>query len=374
MPSYSRQRSPSPTAIRVQPGTPPKAVAFPLGSSPVTSVSRPLSNAERWTLYHFESHARLCETCLDPYEVHRADSRLCLAGHKLGQDVASVLYSKHRARDVYDASTRASRKPVKVELPHDYEEVRSLLRAMERSLRHQEQRPIISFDRNYHVSERTSPARRLSYSHREPSRERSRELTPTPKRSSSTSRSPPRSTSRSSERRRPEIVDWPQKALSYDVRAPPSTWKHNTSRPQSYPPYYAAHNPWRHITHHFQSPNTASRQAEASEQRTTSSRSTASTPSKTSNAAQLPTTRQLAQEFRPAPEVTPAAPFTPPRQTRAMPEPDAPRSRRFSTLGNDGNKRASWYGGEPYETQLREPKKPPEQAQRQARRYSALWF
>ena len=45
--------------------------AMPFGfQSSSTVITRPLTPAEAWSLYHFERHARECSTCHDPLGVH----------------------------------------------------------------------------------------------------------------------------------------------------------------------------------------------------------------------------------------------------------------------------------------------------------------
>ncbi|KAK4996146.1 hypothetical protein LTR66_004172 [Elasticomyces elasticus] len=134
----------------------PRAVRFPSSSSVVTSVSRPPSTVEAWSMYHFEIHARSCPSCFDPYEVHRTGRRLCDEGHGLAQDVAIHVYYKDG--NVYSATDDKYR-VVRVELPTGYGQVRGLLRAMERKLRYQAPSPIISHDRTYYIPSRRTEER-----------------------------------------------------------------------------------------------------------------------------------------------------------------------------------------------------------------------
>ena len=149
MPSFFNRSHSPPKAVKT--GLPDlKTVGFP--PAPVTSVSRELSNYELWPLYHFERHARSCSACQDAYEVHRSGSHLCQAGHALAQDVAGLIYSRGDGTKVYAAGD--SDQLVRIEIPRGYGNVRSLLRAMERSLRHRRQTPIVSMDKNYYVAPR----------------------------------------------------------------------------------------------------------------------------------------------------------------------------------------------------------------------------
>lgn len=141
----------------------PKTVGFP--PTPVTSTSRPPTTTEHQTLYAFETHAASCPSCHDPYTVHRQHRRLCDTGHALAQCVAEYVYSKRDGHLIYGTHEEL----VLVELPRGYDEVFSLLRAMERSLRHLRQAPIVtqskvvlpkpalrvSHDRTYLIASRT---------------------------------------------------------------------------------------------------------------------------------------------------------------------------------------------------------------------------
>lgn len=408
MPALFRHRTPSPDTIPVYSSTPPKAVAFASGSSPVTSISRPLSNAERWTLYYFESHARLCSACVDPYVVHKSHRRLCSEGHRLAQDVAKIMYSTHRGRDVYDAvaSTKRNVTAVRIELPRDYDEVRSLLKAMERSLRHRNQKPIVSFDKTYRVSQYpivTAPSRRQSYVESVRASLDADVRHPTPRRSSSTSRSPPRSSSRKSERRSSMTVDWPQQALTYDVRAPPSTWRNSIALPRDSipvqhtepklrPAFQRASRSYGDSTLVASSARAvAGDRPRTPDQRPASSHSSKGTPFRNSpvarpsinHAATVPAEPPLTTgALQSARRDVAATPATPPRQTAVAPgpAPDAPRPRRTSMLITGEQKRASWYAGQPYETEIREPKsveiveKEKEKERKKARRYSAYLY
>ena len=131
----------------------------------VTGVSRPLSQPEAWSLYHFETHARLCDECHDPLKVHLRGKRLCNNGLALAQDVAEHVY--HHGGEAYSRRTDDYHKHVRVEIPHGYNQIRLLLQAMDRELRSSKRTvPIISYDPTYPI-----PARRRSPS---PERRRKR--------------------------------------------------------------------------------------------------------------------------------------------------------------------------------------------------------
>ncbi|KAF2790523.1 hypothetical protein K505DRAFT_250993 [Melanomma pulvis-pyrius CBS 109.77] len=119
---------------------------------PVSAVSRPVNTAESWAAYDFEMHARKCAYCHNPYEVHRAHDQLCDVGHRLAQDVAHFIYN--RADGLTYSAVEEDHKLVRVEIPASYDEVRGLLKAIERSLRHRSRTPFVSQDRTYYVAAR----------------------------------------------------------------------------------------------------------------------------------------------------------------------------------------------------------------------------
>lgn len=122
---------------------------------PVSAVSRPMSDNENWALSDFEMHAQRCTYCHDPYEVHRNHDQLCEIGHRLAQEVAVFLYN--RDGETY-STVEENNKLVHVEIPAGFTQVRDLLRAIERSLRHRSRTPFVSMDRTYYVAARV-PAR-----------------------------------------------------------------------------------------------------------------------------------------------------------------------------------------------------------------------
>ena len=151
MPSFQRVSSRTTSPIRTGLSD-VKMVGFP--PSPVTGVSRPLNNTELWALYNFEMHSRSCAACYDPYSVHKSGGQLCHSGHQMAQHVAKYISSKYDGRQVYSAGE--SDQSVHVEIPAGYDNIRSLLRVTERSLRHRRQRPIISYDPNSQDAPRKS--------------------------------------------------------------------------------------------------------------------------------------------------------------------------------------------------------------------------
>ena len=156
---------------------------------PVEGVSRPVNATESWAAYHFETHARKCAYCHNPYEVHRNHEQLCDVGHRLAQDVTRFIYNKS---DGHTYSTvEEDNKLVRVEVPTGYVEVSSLLKAIERSLRHRSRRSFVSMDRNYYVAPRTPPS-------------------PVKRSSSVKVTQEPRTKTKAPRPRSGEIVDWPQ--------------------------------------------------------------------------------------------------------------------------------------------------------------------
>ncbi|KAH7119601.1 hypothetical protein B0J11DRAFT_64349 [Dendryphion nanum] len=121
-------------------------------SDPVTSVSRPFSDDENDIAEDFERHARSCDYCHDPYEVHRKHQRLCDRGHVYAQELARYIYAAANG-DAYSTREEDS-VPVRVEIPAAFKQVKSLLKAVERSQR-RSRTPFLSQDRTYYVAERT---------------------------------------------------------------------------------------------------------------------------------------------------------------------------------------------------------------------------
>ena len=156
---HSRGKHVKPVIVEVKPSN--VCGSKRTDSGVVTSVSRPLTPTEAWSLWHFETHARLCPECYDPLGVHLKNAQLCGTGHALAQDVAEHVY--HHAGEVYSKSTD-DYKQVRVELPPGYTQVRGLLQAMDRAVRSTSRTsPIISYDPTYYVSARRrspSPERR----------------------------------------------------------------------------------------------------------------------------------------------------------------------------------------------------------------------
>jgi hypothetical protein len=175
--------------VHSRPSTAKKERVVGFYEDPVDSFSRPVNTAESWAAYHFEMHARKCAYCHNPYEVHRNHDQLCEVGHTLAQQVARYIYQKSDGATY--STAEEDNKLVRVEIPAGYVQVCSLLKAIERSIRHRSRKPFVSMDRSYYVAPRTAPA--------------------SPRRSHSVKveQEPKTKTKSSSRSRNGEIVDWP---------------------------------------------------------------------------------------------------------------------------------------------------------------------
>ncbi|KNG50776.1 macro-like protein 1 [Stemphylium lycopersici] len=153
-PKMPSARSNMPTVVKPAVAKKDRVVGF--YEDPVQSFCRPVNTAESWAAYHFEMHARKCAHCHNPYEVHRNHEQLCDVGHGLAQDVARYIYQKSDGATY--STTEENHKLVRVEIPAGYVEVCSLLKAIERSLRHRSRKPFVSMDRSYYVAPRSPPS------------------------------------------------------------------------------------------------------------------------------------------------------------------------------------------------------------------------
>lgn len=142
------RRHDSPMSV---PSSPKAKVGFADGF--VTGVSRPVNNDEHWTLYYFETHAAKCKYCFNPDGVSKKGKQLCSHGHELAVDVARLVF-RRKDGEVYSREKEDHRE-VRVELPHDYVQTMSLLKAIQRSLKTGELfiKPK-SHDKTYYVADR----------------------------------------------------------------------------------------------------------------------------------------------------------------------------------------------------------------------------
>ena len=123
--------------------------------NPVSATSRTLNEKENWAAYNFEEHAQKCVFCRDPYKVYMSHNDLCQAGHSEARRVASLMFYQ---TDGHVYSTTEERGRIcRLELPQDYKQVKGLLEAIERSLRHRSGEPFVSMDRQKHVATEKRP-------------------------------------------------------------------------------------------------------------------------------------------------------------------------------------------------------------------------
>lgn len=126
---------------------------------------RGLRDDEIYVTTAFEHHADHCKKCNDPLRTHEKGKNLCTRGIQYANDVASYLYSK-RGKS-YSVVDHEHKQPTLVKIPRDSFATRSLLLAIEDGLYlHRErpstkpvQKPVISYDRTYHVPPRLSRSR-----------------------------------------------------------------------------------------------------------------------------------------------------------------------------------------------------------------------
>lgn len=148
------------------PSLSPRGVHFPSTTSLVTSYSRPLTSTEAWSLYYFETHARNCSKCFDPYARQTAGKNLCTRGSALAQDTA--LHVK-QGSDSHVYSTQSDRsKSDRVEVPPGYDSTRSLLKALRKRPVVVNQPAATKRTSEYHANERRERAEVIV----EPSRSR----------------------------------------------------------------------------------------------------------------------------------------------------------------------------------------------------------
>lgn len=130
-------------------------VCFAVGD--VTGEFRPPTKDELWKLYFFEDHAAKCGSCHEPLRVSRHGGRLCDTGHQLAIDVTGIIF---RAGDGKIYSREESHRRVRLELPPEYVQTVSLLKATQRALKKGNLfvKPK-SHDRTYYVPDRRLPER-----------------------------------------------------------------------------------------------------------------------------------------------------------------------------------------------------------------------
>jgi hypothetical protein len=137
-------------------------VAFEEGN--VTGILRPLTNDEHWTLYYFENHATTCRSCHDPLRISEQGRKLCNTGHDLAVDVTDIIF---RTSDGKIHSRQDSHRDIRLEIPGDYVETVSLLKAIQRAMRKGDH--FVKYqnrDKSYFVPDRRIPERSASRSPR----------------------------------------------------------------------------------------------------------------------------------------------------------------------------------------------------------------
>lgn len=134
----------------------------------VTGASRPCTNEEQWVCYYFEAHAATCDACMNPAKVQRAGRQLCRTGHGLAIDVAGIFTFRRRDGGVY-SRVKPGEHDIRVELPYDYEQTLSLLKAVTRAVENGERFPpkLRSKDKSYFVEPRIAPGRTQEASSKE---------------------------------------------------------------------------------------------------------------------------------------------------------------------------------------------------------------
>lgn len=135
----------------------PKSAKVCFAEGDVTGILRPLTNDEHWTLYYFESHAAQCRSCHEPLHVSKEGRRLCDTGHDLAINVAGLIF---RTKDGKFHSRQDRQRDIRLEIPGDYVETISLLKAIQRRAKKGEHfvKPK-SHDKSYFVSGRRVPER-----------------------------------------------------------------------------------------------------------------------------------------------------------------------------------------------------------------------
>lgn len=149
------------TTSNLSPSTPPspKTVRFAPRSDELPS--RPATSQEAWSLYHFENHAHGCAAC------HKARrSLLCDTGYHLAQDVA--VHVRLHAGELCSTRPDDDGKWLRVEIPHGYNKVKTLLGAEAKGKKVKKSAPVVSYeDAERRRSSSLSPRRRDREHHRE---------------------------------------------------------------------------------------------------------------------------------------------------------------------------------------------------------------
>ncbi|KYG40966.1 hypothetical protein M433DRAFT_512082 [Acidomyces richmondensis BFW] len=86
---------------------------------------RKLTNAEAWTLYDFEKHARTCRHCYHPWDVHMKRRFLCPSGSTLAE---RVIEQFQQIGDYAYSLKLINGKFVQVDWPVDYVQTAQMLK------------------------------------------------------------------------------------------------------------------------------------------------------------------------------------------------------------------------------------------------------
>jgi len=137
----------------------PKSAKVCFVDGEVTSMSRPVTNDEHWTLYYFETHAAICKSCFEPLIVSKQGKTFCDKGRELAIDVTRLIYLNEDGKIC--SRRMQGHQEVRVEVPNGYDQTLSLLKAIQRGDRKGEQflKPK-SHDRRYYVHD--DPLKRLA--------------------------------------------------------------------------------------------------------------------------------------------------------------------------------------------------------------------
>jgi len=119
--------------------------------NPVKGISQPLTHTERETLYWFEVHATSCSSCYLPYSVYKDDKALCHEGQRKAERITDMRIRQSRDGYIYRYNAPTFQ-DCRIEVPIEWVNVRSLLKAMQRSGN-------TFLDRSYPVTPRTSTRR-----------------------------------------------------------------------------------------------------------------------------------------------------------------------------------------------------------------------
>lgn len=136
-----------------------------VGFEPTPTVSRQPSEGEANVMRNFARHASHCEECRDPFLTHSQNKTLCDRGHHHARNVAEHLFNKEGR--TFSTKDGPEYQAIQIEIPHKYDAVRGLLKAIESGLRLRRARSagvVVSYDKSYYVApRRASTSQRQDY-------------------------------------------------------------------------------------------------------------------------------------------------------------------------------------------------------------------